>query len=74
MFGNIRELPDKRLISLQDKYLEAIRQKEEVLARHAPGTPYHTRAQRDISGYQSRLDQVNEELQRRNRERNKKRV
>jgi len=56
MFGNIRELPDKRLISLQDKYLEAIRQKEEVLARHAPGTPYHTRAQRDISGYQSRLD------------------
>jgi len=55
---NKRELTQKdrkRYEQFIRNWKKEIIQKEMVLARHAPGTAYHTRALRDIEGRRDRI-------------------
>ncbi len=52
----------KRLLIQAQKALEA---KQTVVARHKPGTAYHTRATKEAETYQHRITAIEAELQQR---------
>jgi hypothetical protein len=47
--------PDKTLQRLIRVAEKRIAHKRKVLARHEPGTAYHTRASREIAGLEARI-------------------
>lgn len=58
-------VPTRRLLSWQHEHEQVIAHKAEVMARHAEGTAYHTRARLEMETRQSRLTLILEELQKR---------
>jgi len=52
-----KRLSDKTLQRLIRNAEKQLAHKHDVLARHAPGTAYHTRAQREIEALESRIEQ-----------------
>lgn len=57
-----RWLTDKQIASLMRQYQTSLAHKQSVIARHQPGTAYHTRASRDVQELESRIQTLEQEL------------
>ena len=62
---DLSAVPTARLQSWQREHERAIAEKQAVMARHAPGIPYHTRAKLECETRQTRLARIVAELARR---------
>lgn len=62
---DLTRVPTRRLLSWQHEHEQVIAHKAEVMARHAEGTAYHTRARLETETRQAKLRMIVEELQQR---------
>lgn len=60
--ANLHNWTTKALQGLLRRFERNLAHKEKVAARHEPGTPYHTRATREIEGLQERIEIIEAEL------------
>jgi hypothetical protein len=51
-----QHMSDKQMLAWRRDALKEIREKEAVASRHAPGTPWRTRAERTIAEIKRRLE------------------
>ena len=61
-------LSTKTLQNFLTRYRRDLAHKEQVMARHKPGSPWHTRATREAEVYRARIARVEQELERRIRQ------
>jgi len=56
--ANLHNLSTVQLRALLANYTHKLAHKLSVVERHAPGTPYHTRAMREAGMYQERCAKI----------------
>jgi hypothetical protein len=62
---NLTGMKIARLQSWLTKYQRELADKRAVMVKHTPGSAYHTRASREATAKQERIDEIQAELRRR---------